>query len=65
MVAKMIFHIMLSVGLLVPNGEHEGREMYEVYTQDCKLVAEYAYKAEVIEYIKSGTFVYDEMFPEE
>ena len=62
MVSQMIFHVMVSIGLLIPSGDVDGRVIYDVYTQDCELVAEYAYKGEVLNYINTGAFSYDEMY---
>ena len=61
MVAQMIFHVMVAIGLVIPNGNHEEREMYTLYTNNCELVAEYAYKGEIYNYIQTGTFVYNEL----
>jgi hypothetical protein len=61
MVSQMIFHVMVSIGLLIPSGDVDGRVIYDVYNQDCELVAEYAYKGEIYNYIQTGTFVYNEL----
>jgi hypothetical protein len=37
----------------------EGRNTYALFFPDGKVV-DYAYKAEIIEYIETGTFEYDE-----
>jgi hypothetical protein len=59
MITKIIFVWYLWTGIIVPQGEHEGRDMYAIFFEDGKVV-DFAYKAEIIEYIETGTFEYDE-----
>lgn len=49
---------MLMKGTVVPQGDHEGRKMYTI--QNDSMQIEYAYKAEVLNYIKTGQFKYNE-----
>lgn len=51
---------LLVTGVVVPAGEHEGHALYTLYFNETNQVIDYAYKGEVINYIKTGTFVYDE-----
>lgn len=58
MLAKLLFAFMLMKGTVVPQGDHEGRKMYTI--QNDSMQIEYAYKAEVLNYIKTGQFKYNE-----
>ena len=49
---------MLLVGSITPSGENEGRPMYELDIEGVHV--EYVYKEEIINYLKEGTFEYDE-----
>ena len=51
---------LLLTGVVVPAGEHEGHQMYTIWFQEKNQVIDYAYKGEVYNYIKTGTFEYDE-----
>lgn len=57
--SKLIFLWWLLNGTITPAGEHEGHKMYTVWFADGK-VADYAYKGEILNYIKTKEFVYDE-----
>jgi hypothetical protein len=59
MLAKLVFAFMLMKGTVVPQGEHEGRKMYAVIMSDSTAV-DYAYKGEVLNYIKTKEFKYNE-----
>ena len=61
---KLKFLWMLWTGVLAPAGDHEGQPLYNI-TQAPNCVIEYAYRAEVYYYIKTGTFVYDETLNED
>jgi len=52
------FYLMLLVGSITPSGENEGRPMYELDIEGVHV--EYVYKEEIINYLKEGTFEYDE-----
>lgn len=54
---------MLWTGVLTPCGDHEGQAMFNIALEN-NYVIEHAYRAEVMNYIKTGTFVYDESMDE-
>lgn len=56
MVAKLVFTWYLLTGVVVPNGDVDGRTIYTMP----KAKIEYAYKEELVEYIETGTFEYNE-----
>lgn len=56
----LIFYFYLLVGRVLPMHEqHEGRDVYVFHFSD-KTVVEYCYKEEILEYIETGTFEYNE-----
>ena len=57
--AKLIFMWMLLTGKIVPQEKNQGHQMYYINCKDNKVI-EYAYKEEILEYIKTGTFEYNE-----
>jgi hypothetical protein len=57
--SKIVFMWWLLNGTITPAGEHEDHKLYTVWFSDGK-VADYAYKGEVMNYIKTGKFEYDE-----
>ena len=57
--SKLVFIWFLMNGTITPAGEHEGHKMYTVWFKDGKVI-DYAYKGEVINYIETGEFIYDE-----
>ena len=57
--SKLIFVWFLMNGTITPAGEHEDHKMYTIWFKDGKVI-DYAYKGEVINYIKTGTFEYDD-----
>lgn len=54
--AKILFMIKLYTGFIVPTSDVDGRIIYSVPTEGI----EYAYKAEIIQYLETGVFKYDE-----
>ena len=60
------FMWLLLTGVVTPAGEHEGHQMYTIWYEDGKVI-DYAYKGEVYNYIKTGTFEYDDFleFPDD
>lgn len=56
MVAKLVFTWYLLTGVVVPTDEVDGRTIYSMP----KANIEYAYEEELIEYIETGTFEYNE-----
>lgn len=56
----VIFYFYLLVGRVIPMHElHEGRDMYVLKFKDHTAV-EHCYKEEILEYIETGTFEYNE-----
>lgn len=56
MVAKLVFTWYLLTGVVVPTDNVDGRKIYTMP----KAEIEYAYEEEIIEYIKTDTFEYNE-----
>lgn len=59
MITKLIFIFYLFTGTVVPQDEHEGRKTYTIYENDGTCI-EYAYKAEIYNWIETGVFQYDD-----
>ena len=55
---KLMFVWYLITGVVVPQEEVDGRQTYTIFQDDTCI--EYAYKEEVLHWIDSGEFVYDE-----
>ena len=53
---KIIFTWKLLIGVIVPTDDVDGRTIYSIPS----IGVEYAYKAEIIQYLETGTFTYDE-----
>ena len=56
---EIIFLWYLITGTIVYQQEMDGRNQYALFFPDGKVV-DYAYKEEILEYIDSGTFEYNE-----
>jgi hypothetical protein len=56
MIAQFIFMWYLVTGIVQPSGDVDGRLIYDMPVSNI----EYAYKAELIDYIETGVFKYDE-----
>ena len=56
---KLIFIWMLLTNQVTPSGENDGHQMYHIILKD-NTVIEYAYKSEILIYIETGTFKYDD-----
>ena len=56
---KVIFIWLLLTGQVKYQQTMDGRKQYALFFEDGKVV-DYAYKAEIYEYIETGTFEYDE-----
>ena len=56
LIAQLMFTIQLCSGVIVPSDDVDGRTIYSI--PSAKI--EYAYKAEIIRYLETGVFVYDE-----
>lgn len=54
--AKLLFIIKLHTGFIIPSSDVDGRIIYSIPTE----CIEYAYQAEIIQYLKTGVFMYDE-----
>lgn len=55
-VAQLMFILHLHSGIIIPEEDVEGRIIYSMPSADI----EYAYKAEIIQYLETGIFAYDE-----
>lgn len=55
---ETIFYFFLFVGIIKPQGDHDGRQMY-AYFHDGQ-VFEHAYKEEIIHAMRTNEFVYNE-----
>lgn len=55
----IIFIWYLVSGTIVPQDKVEGRQTYALFFEDGKVV-DFAYKGEILEYIETGTFEYNE-----
>ena len=51
-----MFVLQLHSGIIIPTDNVDGRTIYSVPSAGI----EYAYKAEIIQYLETGTFTYDE-----
>ena len=56
LIAKIIFTLNIYFGLIVPTDDVDGRTIYAIPSKGI----EYAYKSEIIQYLETGTFQYDE-----
>lgn len=56
LIAQLMFTIQLCSGVIVPSDDVDGRTIYSIPSASI----EYAYKAEIIQYLETGVFVYDE-----
>lgn len=54
----IIFRLYMLLGIVRPQDDVDGRTIYTIHTKSTHI--EYAYKAEVLQYLKTGVFVYDE-----
>ena len=55
-IAKLMFILQLHSGVIIASDDVDGRTIYSVPSAGI----EYAYKAEIIQYLETGTFTYDE-----
>ena len=56
---KLIFIWYIVTGTVQYQQTMDGHKQYALFFKDGKVV-DYAYKGEILEYIKTGTFEYDE-----
>jgi hypothetical protein len=54
--AKILFIIKLHTGFIVPSSDIDGRIIYSIPSESI----EYAYKSEIIQYLETGVFTYDD-----
>jgi len=57
--SKLVFVWWLLNGTITPAGNDDNHKLYTVWFKDGK-VADYAYKGEVMNYIKTGVFEYND-----
>jgi hypothetical protein len=55
-IAKIMFILQVHSGIIVPTNDVDGRIIYSIPT----VGIEYAYKSEIIQYLETGVFTYDE-----
>jgi len=55
-IANLMFILYINSGAIVPDGDVDGRTTYSIPSA----YIEHAYKAEIIQYLETGTFTYDE-----
>jgi hypothetical protein len=55
-ITKLIFTLKLCSGVIVPSDDVDGRTIYSI--PSAKI--EYAYEAEILRYLETGVFTYDE-----
>lgn len=55
---SIIFRLYILLGIVRPQDDVDGRTIYTIHTKSTHI--EYAYKEEVLQYLKTGVFVYDE-----
>ena len=56
LITKLMFTLKLYSGVIVPSDDVDGRTIYSIPSAGI----EYAYKAEIIQYLETGVFTYDE-----
>lgn len=54
--AKILFAIQLQSGIIVPSIEFNGKVIYDIPRDSIQ----YAYKKEIIQYLRTGSFSYDD-----
>ena len=55
-IANLMFVLQLHSGYIIPTDDVDGRTIYSSPSAGI----EYAYKAEIIQYLETGVFMYDE-----
>ncbi len=56
LLAHLTFVLQLHSGFIIKTDDVDGRDIYSIPSRGI----EYAYKAEILQYMESGVFVYDE-----
>jgi len=61
MLTKIIFIWMVATGVVIPAGteDYNERQTYHLILDE-DYVIEYAYEAEILKYIETGVFMYDD-----
>jgi hypothetical protein len=54
----LIFRLYIVLGIVQPQDDVDGRTIYTIHTKSTHI--EYAYKEEVLRYLETGVFTYDE-----
>jgi hypothetical protein len=55
-IANLMFVLQLHSGVIIPTGDVDGRTIYSIPAAGI----EYAYKAEIVQYLETGQFDYNE-----
>jgi hypothetical protein len=55
-IIKLMFTLKLYSGIIIPTDNVDGRTIYSIPSAGI----EYAYQAEIIQYLETGVFTYDE-----
>ena len=55
-IAHLTFVLQLHSGIIIPTGDVDGRNIYSIPSAGI----EYAYKAEIVQYLETGQFDYNE-----
>ena len=55
-IIKLMFTLKLYSGIIIPTDDVDGRTIYSIPSAGI----EYAYKTEIIQYLETGVFTYDE-----
>jgi hypothetical protein len=56
LIAKLMFVLQIHSGFIVASDDVDGRTIYSIPSKDI----EYAYKSEIIDFMQTGVFSYDE-----
>lgn len=59
MFTKVMFIWYMATGVVVPQSDVDGRDTYAIFFEN-NTVVDYAYTGEVLNWIRTGKFVYDE-----
>lgn len=58
MITIIKFYLLMLTGVVRPAGDVDGVPLYNIVEEDSAI--EYAYKEEVLQYIETGTFLYND-----
>lgn len=58
MITIIKFYLLMLTGVVRPAGDVDGTPIYNIVEEDSAI--EYAYKEEVLQYIETGTFLYND-----